>query len=367
MLIIVLNLYFFSAGRSKYLRRCLFAAISAVLLYVLFEYDFLFSSTAWKRTLRAQETILQAFEIINIPTIRPLSSCSDLVCSSFLPAWDMESYKSCTQRVRELYGNTPIDTCKFRNSTGKRSIALVSLPGSGNTWTRGLLQKLTGVCTGSVVCDTSLRHEGFAGEEVHSAAVLVVKSHDTSLQWSSSHNSQHKQVNPQFEGAIFLIRNPFHSIVSEWNRKLTKKHLGEGDNSHIKFAGKDAFGTNPGWSRSIISLIWRWRLMIINYLIEPQHHPILVIYYEDLKRNVMKEMKRMLNFLEIPYSTNNMQKIIMSGFDQFHRNHSDEFEHYTADQKQLINGVISWVINSVKEKVQVEKEVHIAHFKSYLQ
>lgn len=29
-------------------------------------------------------------------------------------------------------------------------VGLVSYPGSGNTWVRGLLQKVTGICTGTV-------------------------------------------------------------------------------------------------------------------------------------------------------------------------------------------------------------------------
>ena len=102
--------------------------------------------------------------------------------------------------------------------------------------------------------------------------------------------------------------------------------------------------------------------MVINYVIKPLHHSILVVYYEDLRRNIVKEMKRMLTFLDIPYSTHDMRKTMLSGFDQFHRNHSDEFEHYTEDQIQLINAVINWVIDCV----QKDKEIHVGHFKGYL-
>lgn len=106
--------------------------------------------------------------------------------------------------------------------------------------------------------------------------------------------------------------------------------------------------------------------MVIIYVIKSLDHPILIVYYEDLKRNVMKEMKRMLHFLDFPFSTTDMHRTMLSGFDQFHRNHSDEFEHYTEDQIQLINGVINWVIDCVHERVQKDKEIHIGHFKSYL-
>ena len=237
--------FFFSsyfASNPKRLQWCLFAALPAVFVYTVLQYDVLFASAAWKHTIRAQKTILRALETVNMRITKSVSKCTDFVCSSFLPPWDMKAYASCTEKVRTTYGKPPVDDCKFRNGTGKSTIALVSLPGSGNTWTRGLLQKVTGICTGSIVCDSSLRYEGFTGEGVHSASVLVTKSHDSSLRWSERQNSVQKHGYTAFDGAIFLIRNPFHSIVSEWNRKFSKENLGESGNHHIKYAGKEAFG-----------------------------------------------------------------------------------------------------------------------------
>ena len=38
------------------------------------------------------------------------------------------------------------------NGTGRAAVALVSFPGSGNTWVRGLLEQASGICTGKL-CD----------------------------------------------------------------------------------------------------------------------------------------------------------------------------------------------------------------------
>ena len=38
------------------------------------------------------------------------------------------------------------------NGTNRAAVALVSFPGSGSTWVRGLLEQATGVCTGRSVC-----------------------------------------------------------------------------------------------------------------------------------------------------------------------------------------------------------------------
>ncbi len=43
-------------------------------------------------------------------------------------------------------------------------VSLVSAPGSGNTWTRFLLQRLTGILSGSAYTDKSLVRMGLVGE-----------------------------------------------------------------------------------------------------------------------------------------------------------------------------------------------------------
>ncbi len=61
---------------------------------------------------------------------------------------------------------------------------LMSSPGNGNTWVRGLLEQVTGICTGAIYCDGDLRRDGFNGERLASGTVLVVKSHNT--KWVSA-------------------------------------------------------------------------------------------------------------------------------------------------------------------------------------
>ena len=53
----------------------------------------------------------------------------------------------------------------WANSTRPR-VALASFPGSGNTWMRYLLQQSTGILTGSVFADPSLKKSGF-GEGIN--------------------------------------------------------------------------------------------------------------------------------------------------------------------------------------------------------
>ena len=64
----------------------------------------------------------------------------------------------------------------FQDPPGKM-IGLLSYPASGNTWVRHLIQKTTGIITGSVYFSTLLYENGFPGEAVYNGSVIVVKSH----------------------------------------------------------------------------------------------------------------------------------------------------------------------------------------------
>jgi hypothetical protein len=54
---------------------------------------------------------------------------------------------------------------------------LGSKPGSGNTWARHLLQLATGIQTGAVYNDSTLRRSGFPGEGISNGSALCIKSH----------------------------------------------------------------------------------------------------------------------------------------------------------------------------------------------
>ncbi len=45
--------------------------------------------------------------------------------------------------------NHAFGECHFMNGSSRSAVALASFPGSGNTWARGLLERATGVCTGT--------------------------------------------------------------------------------------------------------------------------------------------------------------------------------------------------------------------------
>ena len=81
---------------------------------------------------------------------------------------------------RSLTGGKKIDWCKqlkYRRDPAGIITALVSFPGSGNTWVRYLLQQVSGLYTGSIYSDGVLMASGFA-EFIQNHKVLVVKTHE---------------------------------------------------------------------------------------------------------------------------------------------------------------------------------------------
>lgn len=146
-------------------------------------------------------------------------NCTDDICKQLKEMRERYYYELCSGEAQKNYEVKPCQ-CSLLDGKKRGRYALLSLPGSGNTWVRGLLEKATGVCTGSMWCDPSLRAKHFCMEGVRSTSVLVVKNHDTHLRWVGVPLKDRESVNnkPDFIGGILIHRNPFRATIAEWNR-----------------------------------------------------------------------------------------------------------------------------------------------------
>lgn len=172
--------------------------------------------------------------------------CRNTICLEFLKdqGLDVPHFRYCWRKT-QLEREPPQSACRFINGAGRNPVGLASFPGSGNTWVRGLLQRVSGVCTGGIYCDVTLRASGFPGESIRSGAVLVVKTHQTDPRWTGVEYSKsapftyfHKVEHiPVYSSGILLIRNPYDALVSEWHREMT---VNSTDN-HIDRVGTDYF------------------------------------------------------------------------------------------------------------------------------
>ena len=98
-----------------------------------------------------------------------------LVDETMLDKNSLSLYRACGEQTKkESRSRKPqrSNACQFIHRQ-RRPVALVSFPGSGNTWVRGLLEQATGVCTGAEYCDSMLRGSGFIGESITSRSILT--------------------------------------------------------------------------------------------------------------------------------------------------------------------------------------------------
>ena len=172
--------------------------------------------------------------LIGLRSVEDPGICNkDAACRGYLTGRARDSYAQCMARVKK-YGHSKKakdNGCHFIDGKRHGVTALASFPGSGNTWVRTLLEKATGVCTGSYACDMSLRYAGFTGEGIQSSNVIVVKTHEAKPHWG------------EFSSAIVLVRNPMDAIVSDWNRYVANgfQHKTVQLGTHTQKAPKEYF------------------------------------------------------------------------------------------------------------------------------
>ncbi|XP_053207088.1 WSCD family member AAEL009094-like [Panonychus citri] len=157
--------------------------------------------------------------------------------------------------------------------------AFVSFPGSGNTWIRYLIQQSSGYLTGSVYHDATLAMKGFPGEGISNGSMVIVKTHE--------HGPSGRQF---FTKAIFLVRNPFKILLSEFNRR-SGGHLGHAPVS--KF-------TDTGWKNYVLENVDHWSSFTLDWL--NFKGPLLISRYEDFLNNLKGELSRVLSFLEVNFT-----------------------------------------------------------------
>lgn len=120
-----------------------------------------------------------------------VEKCDDLICKKYLTKSEWPYFDECVNetlypRLNKRSEGPLVEEdptpCTFYNGSSKKIASmLVSFPGSGNTWFRGLLQQVTGVCTGSHLCDVDLRRHGFPGEGVIGELVYLFECNNTNL------------------------------------------------------------------------------------------------------------------------------------------------------------------------------------------
>ena len=121
-------------------------------------------------------------------------------------------------------------------------------------------------------------------------------------------------------------------------------------------------GENRAWNVFVKTKIKKWQYYFMGWLIGGKGHPVLVVRYEDLKTDSFSQVKRMLEFLKVPYSEEELEKRMMQDVKIFHRKHQDTFQHFTPGQRAIVLSSIEMIIQLLKSK-----RMDTMHLEEYLQ
>ncbi|CAL4082343.1 unnamed protein product, partial [Meganyctiphanes norvegica] len=224
----------------------------------------------------------------------------------------------------------PLRELRYRFPPGPTT-ALVSFPGSGNTWLRHLLQQVTGYFTGSVYKDKILMKNGFPAESVCNGSVIAVKTHE----WGPKHRNK-------FNRAILMLRDPYLSIQAEFNRQ---------NGGHIGHAQPEKYLRNNGtyWENFVIYEATAWMNTTIDWLkFEGSLH---LVFYEDLLDNLSEEMGRILEFLNIEVDDASLDCMLRHQDGGFRRRKNPlSFDPFNAKLRAVVDNSKSIVNKKLKSR-----------------
>ncbi|NWS51343.1 WSCD2 protein, partial [Chunga burmeisteri] len=245
-----------------------------------------------------------------------------------------EEFESCGTAKYLLVYQTQVqdNRCmdrRFLPTRAKQLVALASFPGAGNTWARHLIELATGFYTGSYYFDGSLYNKGFKGERDHwrSGRTICIKTHE----------SGQKEIE-SFDSAILLIRNPYKALMAEFNRKYGG-HIGFAAHAHWK--GKE-------WPEFVANYAPWWATHTLDWL--RYGKKVLVVHFEDLKRDLFVQLQRMVGLLGITACEDRLLCVEGQKDGNFKRSglRKLEYDPYTPEMRKMISGYIRTVDTALK-------------------
>ncbi|KAE8635322.1 hypothetical protein XENTR_v10002581 [Xenopus tropicalis] len=220
---------------------------------------------------------------------------------------------------------------RFLAARSKQLIALASFPGAGNTWARHLIELATGFYTGSYYFDGSLYNKGFKGERDHwrNGRTVCIKTHE----------SGRKEIEA-FDSAVLLIRNPYKALMAEFNRKYGG-HVGFASQAHWK--GKE-------WPEFVNNYAPWWATHTLDWLKYGKN--VLVVHFEDLKKDLFIQLKRMIKPLGLPILADRLLCVEGQKDGNFKRSglRKLEYDPYTEDMRKMISNYIRTVDAALKHR-----------------
>ena len=220
---------------------------------------------------------------------------------------DNYDHQSWPTNLKNLNPNTTNCATKIATKGYFNLIPLLSLPGSGNTWTRFLIERATGFATGSCFNEVTMVEGGLIGElqEPKDNETIVVKFHSLGKK-----ENLDRTAGP-VSACVYLLRNPRYSILSDFTRRSNngkfraQYHLGpinrtkqsDATNAHTSKLDQALFNS-PIWTDTKKNLTSKLNIYINTF--ETCNKKIHILPYEKLSESpekLVEEISKLVNFI----------------------------------------------------------------------
>ncbi|PIK38909.1 putative WSC domain-containing protein 2 [Apostichopus japonicus] len=214
-------------------------------------------------------------------------------------------------------------------------IALASSPGSGNTWLRYLIERATGIYSGSIYDDKELMKGGFVGEKQrpYTGRTIVVKMHEI---------KRPLKINR----TILLVRDPYDAILSDFNRRTGS----DTEDVHTRVVQESLYKTRA-WPKCVKDSAGGMKYLLdkVVTLLAPDGR-LLVVYYHDLKNDLQEQLRRIIKFVGLSVDEQRLKCTLKMSEGLFRRpRYALSFNPYN---KQLVTYVedVKMYIGNVMEQ-----------------
>ncbi|XP_075251543.1 sialate:O-sulfotransferase 1-like isoform X2 [Convolutriloba macropyga] len=209
----------------------------------------------------------------NIAKIREKNNPKECVNSAYITPW---AFSKCSHA-------TFLDP----KQTSIPQVGLISVPGSGNTWTRSVVQSAIGILSGS-----KYHGEGAFSQKLH-GEMEPWTSNRTTLIKNHEEGDNAGKFSALMDRRVVVIRDPLKCSIAEFNRRAKGK---VGSFSSVEAFMKGAKNI-AGFNKLFRGSLEHFLRLTTRYT--KAQTPVLFISYEDMAGNLLPNLLRITKFMNM--------------------------------------------------------------------
>ncbi|XP_045206996.1 WSC domain-containing protein 1-like [Mercenaria mercenaria] len=145
-----------------------------------------------------------------------------------------------------------------------------------------------------------------------------------------------------YSKAIYILRNPYHSMLAEFNRQTARKPSGKKIFNRGESTAPTRVFRNRVWNEFLKYYVNIWEKMAL-YWLDEFDRPVHVLLYERVKENTISEVYNLTKFLNINVPFNSLYCLSSNTTGNYHRVKPKwmTIENlYNKEMRKMVNTVI---------------------------